>query len=66
MTPPHPTPSSGRKSPFPSWVETGGGGWREWSPGPLCGADKVRKPRLEWEETQLCGSFPTGGGSEHC
>lgn len=37
------------------------GGW-EWSPGPLCGPDKVRKLRLEWEEAQQPGPFPTGGG----
>lgn len=40
----------------------GGGRW-EWSPGPLCGADKVRKLRLEWEEAQRRGPFPRVGAS---
>lgn len=31
-------------------------------PGPLCGPDKVRKLRLEWEEAQPPEPFPTGGG----
>lgn len=39
-----------------------GWGWRwEWSSGPLCGADKVRKLRLEWEEAQ-CGALSHGWG----
>lgn len=36
-------------------------GW-EWSPGPLCGADKVRKLRLEWEETQGPRALSHGWG----
>ena len=36
---------------------------REWSPGPLCGADKVRKLRLNGRKPSAGGPFPRMGAS---